>query len=162
MILFWKDKNFHEMCHGILTQTFYMVFIIAAGTEIFEKLWMLKYKVGLQASESWSQNKLTAIALMKQTFNAAGQIFWTLFTVPMLKVLNLNTVGFRQYSKKYCNLHIAFILGSSRCSELNWVSLLTEFSWVHFLNKDLKTLYWQLYWSNWNVCIINIWQLCES
>lgn len=99
-------------------------------------------------------------ALMKQAFNAAGQIFWTLFTVPMLKVLNLNTVGFRQYSKKYCNLHIAFILGSGRCSELNWVSLLTEFSWLHFLNKDLKTLYWQLYWSNWNVCIINIWQLC--
>lgn len=150
------------MCHGILAQTFYMVFIIAAGTEIFEKLWMLKYEVALQANESWSQNKLTAIALMKQTFNAAGQIFWTLFTVPMLKVLNLNTVGFRQYSKKYCNLHIAFILGSSRCSQLNWVSLLTEFSWVHFLNKDLKNLYWQLYWSNWNVCIINIWQLCES
>ena len=135
------------MCHSILTQTFYMVFIIAIGTEIFEKLWMLKYEVALQANESWSQNKLTAIALMKQTFNAAGQIFWTLFTVPMLKMLN---------SKKYCNLHIAFILGSSRCSQLNWVSLLTEFSWVHFLNKDLKNLYWQLYWSNWNVCIINI------
>ena len=141
------------MCHGILTQTFYMVFIIAVGTEIFEKLWMLKYKVALQANESWSQNKLTAIALMKQTFNAAGQIFWTLFTVPMFKMLN---VGFRQYLKKYCNLHMAFILGSSRCSELNWVSLLTESSWVHFLNKDLKNLYWQLYWSSWNVCMINI------
>ena len=42
----------------------------------------------------------------------------------MLKLLNLHSIIFRQYQKKYCILHIAFIssvASSSKCSKFNFI-----------------------------------------
>ena len=33
-------------------------------------------------------------------------------------------------------------------------SLSTELSWIHDWNIKLRTLQWQFYWGNWNVCNI--------
>ena len=44
----------------------------------------------------------------------------------MLKLLNSHTDVFRQYQKKYCILHFAFIASvasSNKCSEFNLISL---------------------------------------
>ena len=52
------------------------------------------------------------------------------------------------------SFHFSFFVQSK-------VSLLTEFSWIRFSNRDLKILHLQLYWDNWNACIIRFYQLCE-
>ena len=77
----------------------------------------------------WSKNNLTVIALKKGTLNllaycAASQICTK--TVPMLKLLSSHIAVFKQYQKKYCILHIAFIssvASSNKCSEFNFISL---------------------------------------
>ena len=92
----------------------------------------------------------------------------------MLKLLNLYTVEFRQYQKKYYILRIAFSVAiSSKYSGFNFILLLIFPSkhkalYKHnvlenaFLNKDLKTLHQQLCWNNWNVGINRFEQLRES
>ena len=100
---------------------------------------------------------------------------WIASIVPMLKLVNLHTVVIVSIKILLHSLHCMYF----RCSKFNqmlriWFhfafhfyfktkfSLLTEFSWIRFSNRDLKTLYWQLYWDNWNACIISFYQLCKN
>ena len=41
-------------------------------------------------------------------------------------------------------------------------SFKTEFYWIPFSNKDLKTLHRQFYWGNWNVFIICLKQIARE
>ena len=41
-------------------------------------------------------------------------------------------------------------------------SFKTEFCWIPFSNKDLKTLHRQFYWGNWNVFIICLKQIARE
>ena len=83
----------------------------------------------------------------------------------MLKLLNLDTVVFRQCQQNYWIIHIPFISSlpcSNKCSEFNLISLFIflskhktfyeqNFLIYTFSNKDLITLHREL---NWNVCIV--------
>ena len=97
----------------------------------------------------------------------------------MLKLLNLYTVVFRQYQEiRIRMLHFPYYIcfkcsKFKKCSEFHFVScfiflskhkgsLQTEFFLKKLSNKDLKALHWQLYWENWNVCILGLEQLRKS
>ena len=141
---------------------------------------MLKCKAGLQANESWSKDKFTAIVLIKANFYfahpfcAAWQISFELHLLYQCWSYWIYILSYLGSVRKildppYCihfrcskfkqmfriSFHFTFHL-----SFKTQVSSLTEFSLICFSNEDLKTLHQQLYWDNWNVCIISF-NYCE-
>ena len=119
---------------------------------------ILKYITGLQANKSWSNNKLTTMALIKANFKFARS-FMQLdkFFLNCIYCINFEVTEFAycctySISKKYWILHIAFISGvasSNNYSELHFISLFIFISkhslFINiillntFSNEDLKT-----------------------
>ena len=110
-------------------------------------------------SEIWTYRCITKSELLICLLISCSltNFLWIQFTIPMFNLLNLHTVLFRQYEKKYCILKCSkfknLTLFPIHLSFKTQSSLYAEFSGTLFSNKYLKTLHWQLYWDNWNVSI---------
>ena len=69
----------------------------------------------LQAIKNWGRyeransNRVDKSKLLILSPICLTSFFWIAFTVPVLKLLNLHTVVFMQYQKKYSVFHFAFI-----------------------------------------------------